>query len=113
MASASGCSESRSTAAASARSSLSDKPSAESSVTSGSPLVSVPVLSITTTWTRAEASIAAAFLNRIPRLSPEPCPDHDRCRRGQPESVGTCDHDHCDGEEDGLAEAAGCNQPDD
>ena len=74
IASASGCSESRSTAAARARTSFSDKPSAVSSVTSGSPLVSVPVLSITTTWTRAAASIAAAFLKRIPRLAPSPVP---------------------------------------
>ena len=74
MASASGCSESRSTAAASARTCFSEKPSACNSVTSGSPLVSVPVLSMITTWTRAAASIAAAFLNRIPRFAPRPVP---------------------------------------
>src|SRR5438105_11839254 len=44
------------------------------SVTAGSPLVSVPVLSTTTTWTRAAASIAAAFLNKIPRFAPRPVP---------------------------------------
>ena len=49
-------------------------PSAMTSVTSGSPLVRVPVLSITTVSIRAEVSSAVAFLNRIPRLAPSPVP---------------------------------------
>jgi hypothetical protein len=38
--------------------------------TSGSPLVSVPVLSITTVVIRAEVSRAVAFLNSTPRRAP-------------------------------------------
>ena len=49
-------------------------PSATTSVTSGSPLVSVPVLSMTTVSMRADASSAVAFLNRTPRLAPRPVP---------------------------------------
>ena len=44
------------------------------SVTSGSPLVRVPVLSMTTVWMRAEVSRAMAFLNKIPRFAPRPLP---------------------------------------
>jgi len=49
-------------------------PSAITSVTSGSPFVRVPVLSITTTWIPAEVSRAIAFLKRIPRFAPRPVP---------------------------------------
>ena len=44
------------------------------SVTSGSPLVRVPVLSITTVSIRAAVSSAVAFLNSMPRLAPRPVP---------------------------------------
>ncbi len=44
------------------------------SVTSGSPLVKVPVLSITMVSMWAEVSSAVAFLNRTPRLAPNPVP---------------------------------------
>ncbi len=44
------------------------------SVTSGSPLVRVPVLSKTTVSMRAAVSIAVAFLNRIPRPAPSADP---------------------------------------
>ena len=44
------------------------------STTSGSPLVSVPVLSMTTVWIRADVSSADAFLNRMPRSAPRPVP---------------------------------------
>ena len=74
IARASGCSDSRSTAAVSASSSASSMPSATTSVTSGSPLVRVPVLSITTVSIRAEASSAVAFLNSTPRRAPSPVP---------------------------------------
>ncbi len=43
-------------------------------MTSGSPLVRVPVLSITTVSIRAEVSSAMAFLNRMPRWAPRPVP---------------------------------------
>ncbi len=69
-----GCSDSRSTAAASARTSVSSIPSTMRSVTSGSPLVSVPVLSITTVSTRAAVSIPVACLNSTPRFAPRPLP---------------------------------------
>ena len=49
-------------------------PSVTMSVTSGSPLVSVPVLSITTVWMRADISRAIAFLNSTPRCAPSPVP---------------------------------------
>ena len=74
MALANGCSESASTAAASLTSSLSSQPWTRISVTSGAPLVSVPVLSMTTASIRAAASIAPAFLNRMPRFAPRPLP---------------------------------------
>ena len=56
-----------------ARSSAS-MPSTTTSVTSGSPFVSVPVLSITTVSMRAEVSRAVAFLNSMPRRAPRPVP---------------------------------------
>src|SRR5918992_940940 len=75
IASASGCSELRSTAATSRSSSASVTPSAQTtSVTSGSPLVRVPVLSSTTVSIRAAVSMAMACLNRIPRWAPSPVP---------------------------------------
>ncbi len=37
-------------------------------------MVSVPVLSITTAWIRAEVSSASAFLTRMPLLAPSPVP---------------------------------------
>ena len=74
IAAASGCSDSRSTAATRASSSSSSRPSVTTSVTSGSPLVRVPVLSITTVSMRAEVSRAVAFLNSTPRLAPRPVP---------------------------------------
>ena len=43
-------------------------------MTSGSPLVSVPVLSITTVSMRAAVSNAVAFLNSTPRSAPSPVP---------------------------------------
>ena len=49
-------------------------PSTMTSVTSGSPLVRVPVLSITTVSIRAEVSSAVAFLNSTPRWAPSPVP---------------------------------------
>ena len=52
----------------------SSMPSATTSVTSGSPLVRVPVLSITTVSIRAEVSSAVAFLNSTPRWAPSPVP---------------------------------------
>ncbi len=52
----------------------SSMPSVRTSVTSGSPLVSVPVLSMTTVSMRADASRAAAFLTSTPRLAPRPVP---------------------------------------
>ena len=55
-------------------SSASSIPSVSIAVTSGSPLVRVPVLSNTTVWIRAELSSAVAFLNRIPRFAPSPVP---------------------------------------
>src|SRR6266542_498935 len=73
-ASARGCSEARSTAATSRSSSAWSMPSATRSVTSGSPLVRVPVLSSTTVSIRAEVSSAMAFLNRTPRCAPSPVP---------------------------------------
>ena len=57
-----------------ASSSASSSPTATTSVTSGSPLVRVPVLSITTVSIRAEVSSAAAFLNSTPRRAPSPVP---------------------------------------
>ena len=49
-------------------------PSATTSVTSGCPLVRVPVLSITTVSMRADVSRAVAFLNSTPRWAPRPEP---------------------------------------
>ena len=49
-------------------------PAATTSVTSGSPLVSVPVLSITTVSIFAVPSRAVAFLNSTPRWAPSPVP---------------------------------------
>src|SRR6266540_1128021 len=75
MASASGCSLSRSTAAPSRNSSSEVKPSVLSTaVTSGSPFVSVPVLSSTTVSRAAICSSAIAFLKRMPRCAPRPVP---------------------------------------
>lgn len=48
--------------------------SVTTSVTSGSPCVSVPVLCITTVSMRAAVSSAMAFLNSKPRLAPSPVP---------------------------------------
>ena len=56
------------------RRSRSTPSAATTSVTSGSPLVRVPVLSMTTTSMRAAASRAMAFLNRTPRWAPSPVP---------------------------------------
>ena len=44
------------------------------SVTFGSPLVMVPVLSNATIWVRPAASSEAAVLNRMPFLAPRPLP---------------------------------------
>ena len=74
MARARGCSDSRSTAATKASISSSPIPAATTSVTSGSPLVRVPVLSITTVSILAIPSRAVAFLNNTPRLAPIPVP---------------------------------------
>src|SRR3546814_13649833 len=49
-------------------------PSTTTSVTSGWPLVKVPVLSMTTVSMRAEVSSAVGFLNSTPRLAPNPEP---------------------------------------
>ena len=75
IASASGCSLSPSAAATRRSTSFSSKPSAvATSTTSGSPRVSVPVLSKTTVSSEAACSSAIAFLNRMPRLAPRPVP---------------------------------------
>ena len=74
-ASASGCSLSRSTAPTSRRSSASSTPGAVmTSMTAGSPRVSVPVLSNTTACTFASSSSAMAVLKRMPRRAPRPVP---------------------------------------
>ena len=91
---ASGCSDSRSTAAASASSSASSMPAATTSVTSGSPLVRVPVLSITTVSIRAEVSSAVAFLNSTPRRAPSPVPTMIAVGVARPSASGqVIDHD--------------------
>ena len=69
------------------------------STTSGSPCVSVPVLSRTTVSRSADCSIAIAFLNRIPRGA-EAGADHDRGRRRQAERVRAGDHDDGDREQE-------------
>src|SRR3990172_3245836 len=74
IASPRGCSEFFSAAAASLSTSSDVSSTASTSVTEGSPLVSVPVLSSTTTWTLAVASIASAPLNRMPNSAPLPVP---------------------------------------
>ena len=72
---ASGCSLLRSSAAARVSSSVSETPSAgRMSVTFGSPLVMVPVLSSATIWVRPAASSEAAVLNRMPFFAPRPLP---------------------------------------
>ena len=61
--------------AASVSSSLSETPFAgRMSVTRGSPLVMVPVLSSATIWVRPAASSEAAVLNRMPFFAPRPLP---------------------------------------
>ena len=75
MASASGCSLSPSAAATRRSTSFSSTPSAvATATTSGSPRVSVPVLSKTTVSSEAACSSAIAFLKRMPRLAPSPVP---------------------------------------
>ena len=72
---ASGCSLLTSSEYASFRSSFICQPSAGSiSVTSGSPLVTVPVLSSTTVSAFPVSSSAAAVLNSMPLLAPMPFP---------------------------------------
>lgn len=74
-ASARGCSENFSTAAAVARSRVSSTPGAATiSTTSGCPSVKVPVLSNTTTVNLVAFSNAAAFLKRMPFIAPSPVP---------------------------------------
>jgi hypothetical protein len=74
-ASASGCSENFSTAAAVDSNCASVTPGAGTiSTTSGWPSVSVPVLSKTTTVSLVAFSSAAAFLNRMPFIAPRPVP---------------------------------------
>ncbi|OIQ71294.1 hypothetical protein GALL_470890 [mine drainage metagenome] len=75
IASASGCSENFSTAAAVFSRSSSAMPAANAnSTTSGCPRVSVPVLSKTTTFNRVASSSAEAFLNKMPFMAPSPVP---------------------------------------
>ena len=52
-------------------------------------------------------------LEQDPAPGAEPGADHDRGGRGEPESIGAGDDDDGDGEEDGLAECAAGQQPDD
>ena len=75
IASASGCSLSPSAAATRRSTSSSSTPSAvATATTSGSPRVSVPVLSSTTVSSEAACSSAIACLKRMPRLAPRPVP---------------------------------------
>ena len=111
-AAASGCSDSRSTAAASASSSGSSMPSATTSVTSGSPLVRVPVLSITTVSIRAEVSSAVAFLNSTPRWAPSPVPTMIAVGVARPERVGAGDHHDGDREQQRGLHPGADGQPD-
>ena len=99
MAPASGCSDSCSTEATRVRSSVSSMPSVRTSVTSGSPLVSVPVLSMTTVSMRAACLQRSGVLDEHTALGAETRADHDRRRRGQAQRVGAGDHHDRDGEE--------------
>ncbi len=74
IASPRGCSEFFSAAAARRRTSSELPSAATTSVTEGSPLVRVPVLSKTTTCTFAVVSTASAPLNRMPNSAPLPVP---------------------------------------
>src|SRR5829696_2109777 len=75
IACASGCSLSRSAAATSRSTSSSSPPSMVAiATTSGSPRVSVPVLSSTTVSSDAVCSRPSACLNRMPRCAPRPVP---------------------------------------
>ena len=75
MAVASGCSEERSTEATSRSTSSSVKPSeARTSVSSGAPLVIVPVLSKITVSSLCAVSRASAERMRIPDVAPLPVP---------------------------------------
>ena len=49
--------------------------------------MSVPVLSTTRVSTLRRTSIASAFLKSTPIVAPLPVADHDRHRRGEPESA--------------------------
>ena len=70
-----GCSDARSTPAASRRSSFSSSPAAGTiAVTDGLPSVRVPVLSTTRVSTFSITSSASAFLIRTPRPAPRPTP---------------------------------------
>ncbi len=73
-ATASGCCELRSTAAATARSRSSGIPNATISVTSGFPRVSVPVLSKATVVRFLETSSASPFRTSTPSSAPRPIP---------------------------------------
>ena len=87
-ASASGCFDSSRSTAAARRD---DDPLGESvavtSVTSGSPRVSVPVLSITTVSIRAAVSIAAAVFERAHHAGAQSGADHDRGGRCEAQRV--------------------------
>nr|WP_244859836.1 hypothetical protein [Intrasporangium calvum] len=89
-----------STAAASASTSSSSRPAAMSLVTSGVPLVSVPVLSLTTVSMRADVSRAVAFVKRTPRLAARPAPTMIAVGVASPERVGARDDHDGDREEE-------------
>ena len=92
MASASGCSERLSAAAARARSSCRSKPSTcSTSVSCGSPRVMVPVLSSTTAVSAWAFSRCSPPLKRIAVLGAEPGAHHDGGGRGQPQGAGASD----------------------
>ena len=69
------------------------------SVTSGSPLVRVPVLSITTVSIRAGGLQRGGVLEQHAALGAEPGADHDRGRGGQAERVRAGDHHDGDREQ--------------
>ena len=75
------------------------------SVTSGCPLVRVPVLSITTTSMRGRGLEGGGVLEQHPALGAETGADHDRRRGGEPEGVGAGDDDDGDGVEQRVVDA--------
>ena len=88
-------------------------PSATTSVTSGSPLVSVPVLSITTVSMRAAVSECDGVLEQHAAAGAEAGADHDRGRRRQAEGIGAGDDHHGDGEQHRVGDGpAGEHAPD-